>query len=83
MLLDPSNTYFINNYMMIIITLTLSGRSVHVIEMSFFQGAIFFLRKVCFYRKWERKIWDSLMLVLVQFWVSDLKCTLYYNLRIK
>lgn len=42
MLLDPSNTYFINNYIMIIITLTLSGRSVHVIEMSFFQGAIFF-----------------------------------------
>ena len=56
MLLDPSNTYFINNNIMIIITLTLSGRSVHVIEMSFFQGAIFFLRKVCFYRKWERKI---------------------------
>lgn len=51
MLLDPSNTYFINNYIMIIITLTLSGRSVHVIEMSFFQGAKFFLRKVCFYRK--------------------------------
>lgn len=55
MLLDPSNTYFINNYIMIIITLTLSGRSVHVIEMSFFQGAIFFYVKFVFTENGKEK----------------------------
>ena len=40
---------------MIIITLTLSGHSVHVIEMSFFQGAIFFYVKFVFTENGEEK----------------------------
>lgn len=48
MLLDPSNTCFI----MIIIMLTLSGRSVHVIEMS---GAVFFYIKFVFTENGEEE----------------------------